>query len=289
MIQIMKAAIYCGTYRKYNEGSIDGAWLELSNYDNKKEFYQACTKLHNDEYDPEYMFQDWENIPDSMVRESFVSSEVFQVIKELKSLSEDNVREFYLYCDEKGYEQDIHALRDFLAKKKAKKRKTENIDRFIDELKKVKEDIDYYVNETSSVVDIDGHLVWFEKPRLQTKFCFGYSDIGQGMSYDECNRVCSSFGAKQFKDRNLFGFDKELKEIEQKDLYLIQYFKGTNIYKCDFYKYPDGDVILCTPSMKEQYRNALLAERKKFEKRLNSYIKRYGMSKIRTWTYWADE
>ena len=30
-------------------------------------------------------------------------------------------------------------------------------------------------------------------------------------------------------------------------------------------------------------------EREKFEKRLRTYLKRYGTSKLRTWTYWLDE
>jgi hypothetical protein len=32
----------------------------------------------------------------------------------------------------------------------------------------------------------------------------------------------------------------------------------------------------------------LKREREKFDKRLQTYLKRYGTSKIRTWTYWAD-
>ena len=32
----------------------------------------------------------------------------------------------------------------------------------------------------------------------------------------------------------------------------------------------------------------LKEERAKFEKRLHTYLKRYGTSKLHTWTYWAD-
>ena len=35
----------------------------------------------------------------------------------------------------------------------------------------------------------------------------------------------------------------------------------------------------------EAYKKARAA----FEKRLNTYLKRYGMSKVETWTYWRDE
>ncbi|MNL78164.1 Antirestriction protein (ArdA) [compost metagenome] len=63
-IDINEARIYVGTYAKYNDGSIAGGWLDLSDYSNKDEFYQACTQLHADEEDPEFMFQDYENIPE---------------------------------------------------------------------------------------------------------------------------------------------------------------------------------------------------------------------------------
>ncbi len=44
--------------------------------------------------------------------------------------------------------------------------------------------------------------------------------------------------------------------------------------------------------MTDADRMAILAgmkrEREKFDKRLQAYLKRYGTSKIHTWTYWAD-
>ena len=48
----------------YNNGSLFGAWLDLSDYSDKEDFYEACRELHKDEEDAEYMFQDWENVPE---------------------------------------------------------------------------------------------------------------------------------------------------------------------------------------------------------------------------------
>ena len=64
------ASVYVGTYGKYNNGSLSGAWLDLSDYSDKKEFYEACRKLHKDEEDAEYMFQDWENVPEGLIVET---------------------------------------------------------------------------------------------------------------------------------------------------------------------------------------------------------------------------
>lgn len=52
--------VYCGTYAKYNAGSLAGAWLDLDDYDSYEEFCAACRKLHADEADPELMMQDYE-------------------------------------------------------------------------------------------------------------------------------------------------------------------------------------------------------------------------------------
>jgi antirestriction protein len=70
--------IYVGTYRKYNEGSIRGDWLDPEDYSDKDEFLQACKELHEDEEDPELMFQDWEDIPEGMVSESHVSDDLWE-------------------------------------------------------------------------------------------------------------------------------------------------------------------------------------------------------------------
>lgn len=70
--------VYVGTYAKYNNGSIAGAWLDLSDYVDKDEFLAACAELHTDEADPELMFQDWEGGPEGMVSESYVDEAAWE-------------------------------------------------------------------------------------------------------------------------------------------------------------------------------------------------------------------
>ena len=52
---------------RYNNGSLYGALLDLSDYSDKEEFYEACRELHEDEEDAEYMFQDWENVSEGLI------------------------------------------------------------------------------------------------------------------------------------------------------------------------------------------------------------------------------
>jgi antirestriction protein len=66
----VEPALYCGTYAKYNDGSIAGKWLKLCDYASAEEFLQGCRDLHRDESDPELMFQDFEGMPRALYGES---------------------------------------------------------------------------------------------------------------------------------------------------------------------------------------------------------------------------
>lgn len=62
--------LYVGTYAKYNEGKLSGAWLDLTDYADLDDFYEACRELHKDEDDPELMFQDYDDGPEFLYDES---------------------------------------------------------------------------------------------------------------------------------------------------------------------------------------------------------------------------
>ena len=72
-VTLSEARVYVGTYNKYNSGSLFGKWLDLSDYSDKDEFMEACRELHKDDQDPEFMFQDYENIPEALISESWLS------------------------------------------------------------------------------------------------------------------------------------------------------------------------------------------------------------------------
>ena len=81
--QITEPSIYVSTYGKYNAGSLAGAWLNLEDYTSKEEFYDACQELHKEEYDPEFMFQDWQDVPDKYISESGLNAELWPEFLEL--------------------------------------------------------------------------------------------------------------------------------------------------------------------------------------------------------------
>lgn len=87
-VTLSEARVYVGTYNKYNSGSLFGKWLDLSDYSDKDEFMEACRELHKDDQDPEFMFQDYENIPEALISESWLSDKFFELRDAIEKLSE---------------------------------------------------------------------------------------------------------------------------------------------------------------------------------------------------------
>ena len=91
-------ALYCGTYGKYNSGNLSGMWLNVSTFDDYEDFVNFCYAIHADESEPELMYQDYENMPDSLYHES-MGEEGF-----------NNIAEYCDLCDE----YSVEAVDDFL-------------------------------------------------------------------------------------------------------------------------------------------------------------------------------
>lgn len=115
MENLQEAKVYVGTYAKYNDGSIKGAWLNIADYYDKDEFLEACKELHEDESDNsrELMFQDWENIPDGYIGESWISDKLFEAVRATENLDADELEAFYAYLENFGGSIDENAVDDF--------------------------------------------------------------------------------------------------------------------------------------------------------------------------------
>ena len=80
-------AVYCGTWAKYNDGNLDGMWIDLTTFSDYDEFINFCNALHADEEDPELMFQDYEGFPLSWYDE-WISEQTFNKIQSYTELCE---------------------------------------------------------------------------------------------------------------------------------------------------------------------------------------------------------
>ena len=307
-MDIRKAAVYCGTYYKYSSGSIFGKWMRLADYDNKEKFLGACAKVHKGERDPEFMFQDYEYIPQGLVGESWISEDIWKVLAELKGMEEERVQEFIAWCDENGYEQDLQAIQEFKSKPVAKvtvkavavvKSDEEDKELFAEALKLARGDEKWakdLLKDVTAVRLSDGKLVVFGKPTIEKDFCFGYSDWGQGMTYDEANELVRKYSTdgQYFVKDNLkreYGYVERLENASAEEpVYIVPMYgrEDVGLYKITTNKYALNAVEVPADDVEKLLKHAK-ALSDKFEKKLNNYIKRYGTDKLKVWTYWADE
>ena len=101
--------LYVGTYAKYNNGSLKGAWLTLSDYADRADFLKAAAALHADESDPELMFQDFESFPHAWYSESSAPDDI---LWEWLELDENDRLAFGLYADNIGGACTVDEFRD---------------------------------------------------------------------------------------------------------------------------------------------------------------------------------
>lgn len=73
------AAAYVSTFGKYNAGSLAGQWVDLETFGDADELCDYLCRLHADECDPEFMFQDFENLPEKFRAECMCYSELAEM------------------------------------------------------------------------------------------------------------------------------------------------------------------------------------------------------------------
>lgn len=102
------ARVYVGTYAKYNSGSIKDAWVDLEECASHGDFIAECNKLHSDEADPEFMFQDFEGFPKSYYGESSISPDLWDWLE----LDEDDRELLAVYQEHVDSDGDIDRARE---------------------------------------------------------------------------------------------------------------------------------------------------------------------------------
>ena len=100
--------VYVGTYGKYNDGSLKGAWVDLDDFVTYDDFMAYCRKLHGDEKDPEFMFQDYEDIPSAFIGESYLSEDFWDFMNDEDI--DENVK--YAIIEEEGDYDSYQRVKD---------------------------------------------------------------------------------------------------------------------------------------------------------------------------------
>lgn len=163
--------------------------------------------------------------------------------------------------------------------------------------------VKYCINNLSNLIELsDGSLYEIEKRKINTSFCYGHGQYG--ITTEEETQGALSMAAKARSDYNYF-IEKNLEGINE----MIEYLKGSEgtLYTANRYYNKDVNIVnVVSERYLREYRNsgieykpltkedtkkllkAYQEEKEKFTKRLNTYLKRYGLSKIRSWTYLVD-
>jgi len=292
--------VFVETYRKYNECRLAGRWLTLNDYKTPQEFWAACRRVHADERDPEFMFPDYE-VPDflgGLVTESYIDTEAIweYLSKPVEPEDEPETREYtkaqlkewkeefieWKLADVGGYHKDAEA-----------KKKHDDYWR------------PYYQKKYLAALKLtDGRFYPVERLSIQTTFCFGAGCNGVSTEEDWEGAAKAQEAIHQFDnwlranteetESDILGFSDPYAEgrtWRDRDLkpFCCYYEKELRLlWRCGLGSNMPDDGHEPT----EEERLVILAGLKlklaDITKRCKTYWKRYGASKLNTWTYLSD-
>lgn len=114
-VEMTHPAVYVGTYKKYNNGSLFGEWVDLTKFATYEDFMRYIRKLHKDERDPEFMMQDFEGYPREWYYEGGMSKETFDKIREYwDAFDGDDVKRaaYEAYVDYMGDDATVESFEE---------------------------------------------------------------------------------------------------------------------------------------------------------------------------------
>jgi len=163
--------------------------------------------------------------------------------------------------------------------------------------------IDFCCKTADIVYPVRGYLADIDKPRIETSFCFGYGFCGVSSLEDmqDASRMAdharkneSYFIAENLK--NINGYIEALGNSN-----LSAYMTGSNglvgLHFCKPWETGDQKrwaenggytYIELTEAERKEIAGYYGIEKDRFSKRLNTYLKRYGLSKVNSWSYLVD-
>ena len=164
--------------------------------------------------------------------------------------------------------------------------------------------VDYCIKKAAYIVELtNGDIVVIEKPSIKKHFCFGYSDSrydtkDMDRAYNMADHARSS--EDYFLSENLADIDKQIAQLEQQEHSSLEYYlcanyysqpEGSKLKKLNAYYWHDAGrkgTKLKGEDL-ERVIEGYKAVREIFDRRLHSYLRRYGLSKVKAWAYWQDE
>ncbi len=153
------------------------------------------------------------------------------------------------------------------------------------------------------VIKLTDGFILVEQPKIEKNFCFGYSDSAYNNdSLNNASRCAATARTSEdyFIQENLEHFNRQIESVKEhrnwwyiSNLYIDYANKGDKIKYFKNYRYVQEWQKLehdrkATDDEINLYIEALEMAKSVLLKRLQTYLKKYGLSKVRSWTYWQD-
>lgn len=144
----------------------------------------------------------------------------------------------------------------------------------------------YYIG----AVEMLGGYYLIPKNSIENKFCF--ADEGESYEYYKKLMADEELLKKYFFSENIAQARRNIDITLKNDVYYFFRPKYSdyriNLEYCTYYQQPSNNSLPLPQEEKEKIQKATEWQVEQFSRRLNTYLKKYGVSKLHIWTYWRD-
>ena len=151
---------------------------------------------------------------------------------------------------------------------------------------------DYLDKTTFDVVKFaDGSLLPISKSNMETRFCFSYDEYMdchcKTNTYKEALDAADNVGFEYFLKENLKDIENRIKHLEEEEkVYFVKYYWRGSDKVVGFQFWEDNNCIReLTSEEKNIIINVLKKQIENKTKRCQTWWKKYGKEKLKTWTY----
>ena len=162
--------------------------------------------------------------------------------------------------------------------------------------------IDWNIRHIADIAELPSGIIPVRKQHIETRFCFGES----GYDYDEAVSMANHARTSEsyFRRYNMKYYDDIIQSISDsliggyRKLCLVNMYVSqpdccllreiTFMKPADFKRLEFENYHVATAEEHRIILDAYMRAAKAHERKIDSYLKRYGMTKVHAWTYWRD-
>lgn len=164
--------------------------------------------------------------------------------------------------------------------------------------------VDYCLKKAAHIVELEnGDIIIIDKPSIQKNFCFGYSDSRYDTEdLDRAERMAAHArkSVDYFMKENLSGINTTITQLNGQDSNRYEFriaipYTGQpkdsqlkSIWPVARWENRGSEFPVLEGENLRRVIEGYEVVKAAFEKRLNTYLKKYGLSKIHSWSYWQD-